>query len=99
MSIKTPKNPKDKGTESHQDQNFIAEAAIVDSSYINNKFLIFALLATFITVALISSNPILYFLATIILSLIIYLISRFIGFFIKRNPDYYNDIDYNEEDE
>jgi hypothetical protein len=99
MSIKIPQNPKDEGTKNQQDQNIIVDAAIVDSSYTNIKFLIIALLATFITVVLISSNPILYFLATIILSLIIYLISRFFGFFIKRNPDYYNDIDYNEEDE
>ena len=105
MFIDTEKDNLDNSTKAFSDRDNIQAKArgLAEenpaSNKVGGKFIALMLLGPFITAIIISSDPAFYFLGTVTVSIVLYGLSRFIGFFVKRNPDYYKSVDYNEEDE
>jgi hypothetical protein len=75
------------------------DKADVKAVVAKGRFIAILLTGPLVTAFLLSSNPVIYLFGTISTGAFIYAVSRFVGFFIKRNPDYYINKDYIEENE
>jgi FtsH-binding integral membrane protein len=93
--------PEDEGLEKpkpNKTNNIKVKAANENVNKKYQNFFVFSLFCLLVISSILSNNPILYFLGSLIFSGILFIICRFVGFFVKRDLDYYNNEDSREED-